>query len=286
MKLVLSRKGFDSSAGGVANPQLPDGRLLSLPIPDANSPIRYRDLCDEPSPARLVHALTRGRLRGSSRAHLDPDLDPDTLPRQPGWRPLFGQHGAAQGHLQRNSVGEGDLFLFFGWFRAVEPHGRSWRFVPGAPDRHLIHGWFQVGEVIRLSEGESPPEWARYHPHCFGMRGANNTLYIASERLCLPALSADLPGAGLFPAEFPLQCLTAGDQRSDWRLPGDFLPRGRPPLSYHEQAKRWNDEGEFCRLQAAYRGQEFILDLDHYPDLFDWLAALFAGARNTVANGD
>lgn len=286
VKLVLSRKGFDSSAGGVANPQLPDGRLLPLPIPDADSPIRYRDLQDEPSPARLVHALTRGRLRGSSRAHLDPDLDPGTLARKPGWRPLFGQQGAAQGHLQRHAVGAGDLFLFFGWFRAVEPYRRGWRFVPGAPDRHLIHGWFQVAEVCRLAAGEAAPDWARYHPHCFGQRGRNNALYIAARGLQLPGLDARLPGAGLFPGSAQIQRLTAGDNRSDWRLPGDFLPRGRPPLSYHEQPARWAEEGEFCRLQAAFRGQEFVLNLDHYPALFGWLAALFAAAHGAVTNGD
>ena len=34
--------------------------------------------------------------------------------------PLFGQVGAAQGHLIKQKVSEGDIFLFFGWFRPVE----------------------------------------------------------------------------------------------------------------------------------------------------------------------
>ena len=33
MKVILSRKGFDSSSGRMCNPILPDGILLSLPIP-------------------------------------------------------------------------------------------------------------------------------------------------------------------------------------------------------------------------------------------------------------
>ena len=33
MKIILSRKGFDSSAGKQANPIMPDGTLLSMPIP-------------------------------------------------------------------------------------------------------------------------------------------------------------------------------------------------------------------------------------------------------------
>jgi len=31
--------------------------------------------------------------------------------------PIFGQINAAQSHLENNNVKEGDLFLFFGWFR-------------------------------------------------------------------------------------------------------------------------------------------------------------------------
>lgn len=44
MKIILSRKGFDSSYGGYPSPILPEGRLLSFPIPDPNSPIKYCDL--------------------------------------------------------------------------------------------------------------------------------------------------------------------------------------------------------------------------------------------------
>lgn len=33
MKIILSRKGFDSENGGYPSPIMPDGRLISLPIP-------------------------------------------------------------------------------------------------------------------------------------------------------------------------------------------------------------------------------------------------------------
>jgi len=44
MKVILSRKGFDSGTGGYPSPILPDGTLLSLPIPDATSDIKYSDI--------------------------------------------------------------------------------------------------------------------------------------------------------------------------------------------------------------------------------------------------
>ena len=44
MKVILSRKGMDSEAGGMASPILPDGTLLSLPIPGENSNQQYGGL--------------------------------------------------------------------------------------------------------------------------------------------------------------------------------------------------------------------------------------------------
>lgn len=33
LRIILSRKGFDTGYGGIANPILPDGRFHPLPIP-------------------------------------------------------------------------------------------------------------------------------------------------------------------------------------------------------------------------------------------------------------
>ena len=43
--LVISRKGFDSTAGGRASPIFETGEIFSVPIPQKkHSPFRYRDL--------------------------------------------------------------------------------------------------------------------------------------------------------------------------------------------------------------------------------------------------
>src|SRR5450756_2862886 len=44
VKVILSRKGFDSGYGGWASPILLDGRMLSLPIPASNGVVSYSDL--------------------------------------------------------------------------------------------------------------------------------------------------------------------------------------------------------------------------------------------------
>ena len=74
MKIILSRKGFDSSNGGCPSPILPDGTLLSMPIP-SNDRDTYEDLfCRGVNYAELLRQLRPGKL--FSHCHVDPDLRP------------------------------------------------------------------------------------------------------------------------------------------------------------------------------------------------------------------
>ena len=128
MKVILSRKGFDSSAGGVPSPILPDGSMMSLPIPDKTSPITYQDIAPH---GPLVPELTKGKVRSHYGAHLDPDLMAGSIPRELGWKPLFGQADADQRVLEGEGVGPGDLFLYFGWFRQAERRDGRLQLRPG-----------------------------------------------------------------------------------------------------------------------------------------------------------
>lgn len=278
MKLILSRKGFDSSAGGCPNPVFPDGRVLALPIPDAQSPIRYSQIKHQgQSIGPLVSQLTGTPSFSRRGAHLDPDLIAGAYPRQPGWCPVLGQHSSAQAHLANHGVGAGDLFLFFALFRPVEKKRGRWQFVPGSQAFHAIWGWLQVAEVWSLREAESRPSWAAYHPHCHGDRSARNSLYVGRERLVLPGLQDYLAGAGVVGSLAAAHRLTApgAGQVTDWRLPDAFFPgAGQLPLSYHHNPDRWrvdDDAPGFCRLRSAARGQEFVLDLTQYPGVSEWL---------------
>ena len=97
MRIIFSRKGFDSSAGGVPSPII-GGRPHSLPIPTRMPTVtRFRDLGN--GTAALVDDLTNGRLSSDQPCHLDPDLDAGALSRPPGWRGALGQVSAAQSHL-------------------------------------------------------------------------------------------------------------------------------------------------------------------------------------------
>lgn len=278
MKIILSRKGFDASAGGVASPLFPDGTLLSLPIPDQTGTVTYAELCwRDQQLGDLIESLTHVRIHRQTRAHLDPDLYPAICARPPAWRPLFGQDGAAQSHLANQGVGVGDLFLFFGWFRAVEPVSGQYRFVKKAPDLHLLYGWLQVDAILTSAQlAEEAPVWTVGHPHCVGGRGARNTLYVATERLTLDGQVTALPGAGYFPCYQDDRCLTTpGRLRTHWRLPRWFYPmEDKPLLSYHTDRTRWSCDDDYAYLRSAMRGQEFVLDTKHYPEAVTWVNSL------------
>lgn len=271
MKVVFSRKGFDGTSGGCPSPIFPDGTLLSLPIPDQRSPVRYRDLdWNGRNLGDLVERLTRGKVRGRHGAHLDPDLRPQSLPRQPGWRPLLGQCDAAQGHLRNQGVGEGDLFLFWGAFRAVDGDLR-WR----GPRLHLIWGWLRVGEVVGVDggvRGERRWAWSERHPHLVFGPDPTNTLYVAPD----PAEGGGSLAAFAFPEFAAARMLTAphATNPSLWSLPAWFLARDRPALSFHENPARWSRRNGGALLRTVARGQEFVLDADSYPEARGWFEGL------------
>lgn len=275
MRIIFSRKGFDSEAGGVPSP-IVDGKPISLPIPTTMpTPTRYGDL--RGPHAALVSDLTRRRkkvLTEHHPCHLDPDIDSDVLPRMPGWRGAFGQTDSAQSHLARQGVTSGDLFLFWGLFRAVERSGGVWRYV-GKPE-HRVFGWLQIDTVLPLGPNgaaalqEHP--WLRDHPHARDGWTSGNTIYVARERLDIPGCNLSHAGWGLLPLG---HTLTAPDcTPSIWRAPAWLNPRrGGVGMTFHKPDS-WLDGG---RVQTVGRGQEFVAQVDP-ANVSAWLSELFSEA--------
>ena len=285
MKIVLSRKGFDSSNGGFPSPILPDGTVVFLPIPMQCSPTRFRDVrWRGGSLGTLVEDLTGGRVRSECRCHLDPDLQVGTLPRRPGWRPAFGQVDKAQSHLAREGVGPGDLFLFFGWFRPAEQIALgAWRYVRSARPVHRLFGWLQVSEIVPVGTDiagvRAARPWLSDHPHVNGRSWLpNNTIYVATRALSIGGRETPATGGGLFSGSDERLVLTAPDanSRSYWRLPSWFCPSDRPPLlSYHRNEDRWRRAEPWAYVESVGRGQEFVFNAVGIPDADVWLHDLF-----------
>ena len=248
VKIIFSRKGFDSGAGGVPSPII-DGRPISLPIPTRHRSVTtYADL----GLSEIVKAATRGRITGSDLCHHDPMFE--------NGRCAFGQTGAAQAHLSNNAVGVGDVFLFFGLF--AEQDGRD--------RHHRFFGYLKVEEVIALGEhpveGDQPAGFTKRHPHTLGEWNPNNTLYLGR-------------GQVTSTAHEELRLTQPGSPVSRWRVPEWLREVG---LTYHARADRW-EGGD--GLNVAARGQEFIADAGERVDAALWCDDMISRLQWAAANG-
>lgn len=237
MRIVFSRKGFDSSAGGSPSP-IVDGVPISLPIPTAHrSETTYRLA----GLGEIVERATNRRIRADDLCHEDPMF------LNGNW--AFGQTGASQSHLDKNGVGVGDVFLFFGLFGSN-----------GSSDRHhRIFGYLEVRDVRRLGAqplpGDSPVEFLRRHPHTIGAWNENNTLYMGT-------------GAMAQSAHPDLRLTKLASLPTVWQVPTWLRLAG---LTYHRNPARWLNDQE---LRIASRGQEFVTDVGKLLEPRQWLAGI------------
>jgi hypothetical protein len=95
MKIILSRKGFDTQYGGQPSPILPDGTLLSLPIPAKEEKLKFSELTfNGKSYLDIIHELKpRTKISEKYTCHLDPDLRIDATLRKSKWH-----EGITHGH--------------------------------------------------------------------------------------------------------------------------------------------------------------------------------------------
>jgi hypothetical protein len=224
--------------------------------------------------------LSGGKINARTNVHLDPDLWSSAAPRAEGWRASLGQVGSAQGHLRRQNVTVGDVFLFFGWFRRTEQHQGTWRYVPGAPEIHSLFGWLQVGEVIALDAKSKTPVWLHDHPHVVHASGIGdgNTLYVADDRLTINGADVVVAGAGGFTRWSKGLQLTApgASTKSIWRMPKWIEPKADgPALSYHADPERWSTVDGLPHLKSVAKGQEFVREVDSAAG-HRWLSQLIA----------
>jgi hypothetical protein len=241
MKLIFSRKGFDSAAGKCPSPII-DDRPLSMPIPaSSSSTTTYADL----GLGTIVEQITRGRIAGDALCHHDPMFHQGEC--------LLGQCGAAQSHLARHGIGPGDLFLFFGLFAD-----------PATSERHhRIFGYLKVRSatlVATMPAAERAELEALRHPHLLDRRVTNDVIYRgkgATARNAGPTLRMTRPGGPL----------------SRWHVPHWLQTRG---LTYHAKPWRW---AEPSALQVVSRGQEFVCDIGEDKEAVAWVDGKIAAIR-------
>jgi len=276
MKIILSRKGFDSKYGGVPSPIMPDGTLLSLPIPnvgdDKKANIEYKNLqFEDTNYAQIIAALTKGKKDKFlyEKCHLTPFLRKEVLPRSEKWQQGYRQSEQSLSHLLNQKAEKDDLFLFFGWFRDVEKIDGKYQYVRNSKGRHIIFGFLQVGDILPNPTGEQFP-WSIPQEH-LGEKIENKAFFVAR-----PTLSWDetKPGAGVLNVKAnPELILTKeGMTCSCWKLQ-DFMKDMK--ISYHTE-NSWKD-GKDGYFKSADIGQEFVISSereDLMQKLKDWAKEL------------
>lgn len=284
MKVILSRKGFDSAYGGYPSPILPNGRMVSLPIPVCSqtcysdlqldskttcdlrldSKTTYYDIMCELQPKKRCKD-DRHELTKTTKCHLDPDIYRNVVTRKSGWRTCFGPLGIAKRILDNQCVKEGDLFLFFGRFRHTEQVKGRLKFT--GSDIHIIFGYMQIDEIVNnIDSNYKEPEWMKGHPHLSNIfrTKKNNTIYVAREKL---SWDSNLCGAGVFNFDNSLVLTKQGLSPSKWDLPEFFKCA---EIGFHSK-DNWKD-GYF---QSADIGQEFVIK--DYDKIENW-------AKNLIQN--
>ncbi len=243
MKIIFSRKGFDTTFGGVPSPII-DGVPHSLPIPTDKYPsvstYDHLGLGDALSKVKV-----KGDLAAGSPCHEDPMFWDDKC--------AFGQTGGAQGVLENRQVGEGDIFLFFGLFAKPDDNDRH----------HRIFGYLKVENVLPIGchptgqEVQGPP---RQHPHTIakwdngGKWQKNNTIYMGRGRKAKKACDI-------------LRLTKPGGPASYW-----CVSQCLRETELTQRTWRWCEDGTL----RVIVGQEFVADIGEQRDPKEWLDKIIA----------
>ncbi|ABK45546.1 hypothetical protein Mmc1_3055 [Magnetococcus marinus MC-1] len=261
-KIVFSRKGFDSSAGGFPSIIFPDGSLFSIPIPSNRDKYTYSDL-EYSYEGDEIQKILADITNGMYCKHSVEELSQSSYPQYCHHDPYFfreesysgltlGQVGSAEGHLRNQGISEDDIFLFYGWFKQIKKNGDLWSFDSTAKDLHLVWSQITVGKVIQLDSQQDQEAALQEHPflinhpHVGKQDGGKNRIYLSKS-------------SELF--DFHTQrCLTDTEKykgRSTWRLPRYF----NQPEAF-SYLNNFSIDGHDVIISYQGYGQEFVLNLD------------------------
>ena len=258
MKIILSRKGFDSKAGGIPSPIFPNGDMISFPIPDAKDSDKYADLqyTDENnnkySYERILDNLysckntkyckEMKKNLSNLQCHLDPDIDKTRRSKGcENWEPLFGQIDQTGKYLKsniKNLENEDYLFLFFGWFHKVKQQNEKFVYEIGKnKDLHIIWGYLLVNEMLTDTESQRKKSW---HPHSKYVENDSNVIFTAKK-------------AGLFNKFDDKLLLTdKNSSRAVWKYNEVYAPKNVLKLKNGEQRK---NSATDTQKNIFYKGQ-------------------------------
>ena len=218
MKVILSRKGFDSQNGGIASPIFQDNTLISFPIPSAED-TGFDDLIHEKRTfLEMLDDLNYKQYRYG--CHLDPDLDNSKrIKPVEGWFPAFGQTSSSATYLKNNNIEPGDLFLFFGTFHRVEEVNGHLSYMKKTgnfyndKDLNVIWGYLQIGEILDKWE-DIKKVWWHSHADPYRRYDPTNTIFKALDTL---SFDSSKSGAGLLTFDEKRVLTLEGATKGTWK---------------------------------------------------------------------
>lgn len=274
MKIVLSRKGFDSSSGGYPS-IIYDDKIISFPIPETGTEDNYKCLQTDLgiTYGELFSELNVKAKTGFNTAHVDPDIYRNIrghIKREKGWNGIFGQDDSAQSHLANCGITEDAphcLLLFFGWFQFAEKKNGKMNYQKSDdyPNGfHALYGFMEVGRIIDVKDVHNIPAYAKDHTHVKNKsnRKGHNKLYLPIEcsRIGLKKT------CGVFKFKDDLILTKVGEsRRSYWKLDKCF--KGIK-MTYHREV----DDPE--NFKSVGRGQEFVIQDNYVSQMNTWAVNL------------
>lgn len=268
MKIVFSRKGFDDQYGGIPSVIWPNSReMLSFPIPvrSLEKGHRAEDLSFMGHRLnKLLFDLKYNWNRHGDSFHFDPMIQP-LLPENT-LVGAFGQSGSALGHLKKNHISKGDIFLFFGTFCECYWDGDRLSYYKMMHPFHAIWGFLEVDSCNDISQiiSETTNEiinaypGLRSHPHIKNREiyKSHNTLFIGRN-------------FGTFRYSQLLRLSKENFKKSVWELPEDF----REVKISHVKLADVQKDPPRVDFYTASKGQEFILE-DPNDGIMEWLNSI------------
>lgn len=274
MRVILSRKGYDSSFGSITSLVLHKrnntDEIIMLPIPCDNDTAIYNDLKlseDKNFFEKLIKLPGYEKLK-NKKCHADPNLVDFFCDKESngGFVGSIGPHNTAYSHLRNQGVTvgddlkdkDGDLFIFYGVFREAHENGDGSISLDDCKKRHMMFGYLQIGEDIsneNIKKYTEEHKWMKNQPHSNldKYKDNSNHIFVAREKL---SFAPELNGYGMFNFSKDNQLLyltkNGSERLTDWHVEG--LKNRK--ISWNA-GRCFDENGD---IQVAKRGQEFVLE--------------------------
>lgn len=318
MKVILSRKGFDSSYGGFPSIILPDGKMISFPIPEKKyrnnikeQIIKYHFTEDELKNILDLFGKRKIKMPSAPQGlepkdcifHLDPsiqnmDITMTYIDEENKKNKIqlnlnekkigaLGQSGAAAGHLVNNKISPSDLtkeepalFLFFGLFQETNKE-----LEPIKKPFHAIWGYLISYAAIDISNNPLIPVELKSHPHFINRKTYEKRNIIFYGDTC---------GTFKFDVNHKeyLQLTKKGsDNLTNWKIQNLWKKmdsKDKITMTYNDKKIKsqldLDSECDEIEFTAASIGQEFIIKNANPQELKKWLKnlGLPQNARNEL----